>query len=319
MHRMLIDPSRVADAVNLMVRKGSNTVPTERFNRTPMSFEQIEKLQSFWTKKLEGDWRNDTMMVRESSLGVVMANGTAIIPIQEVIDYKPSIWSYYGYCTSVLEVSHCFDMAMNDSKVSRIVFAIDSPGGGVAGIPEFANKVYAARGKKKIIAVADPMAASGALWIGAAASKFYVLGSGSVGSIGCLMIHSDCSKYYTDMGIVNTIIRDPERKAEFNIYESLTDAARADSQKVVEQIARDFQTAVARFRNVSIATVQEKFGKGSMLSSEEAISVGLVDGTVSTLDEILVGETSTSTGSSSTKLNPKVALAVAKRSVKAQS
>lgn len=320
MLNLLIDPSRVSEFHRLQLMKQGGAFPQHDNHKKSLIAAQIRhlhersvKIDSF-TRKEGPEFRNESVLVGESSLGVTLSDGTVVIPIQESLDYKPSIYSYYGYCTSLMEVSYCFDQAMANPKVSRIVFAIDSPGGVYTGTPELAAKVYAARSSKQIIAVADPCAASGAIWLGRAAEKFYCLSSGSVGSIGCLTIHQEYSAYFASMGIVTTIIRDPERKAEFNYLEPLTEVAKADATKMVEDIALEFQTAIAKYCKTSVKNVQENFGGGSMLDARKAQTLGLIDGLVTSLDEILLrnGRVNTQT---SVRLNPKVAAIVAKRQV----
>jgi ClpP class serine protease len=62
------------------------------------------------------------------------------------------------------------------------VIDVDSPGGGVFGVEEAANAVYAARGSKPIVALADVLAASAADWIATQADELVVAPSGEVGA-----------------------------------------------------------------------------------------------------------------------------------------
>ncbi len=306
---LLIDPASISDYRRIQEAKAKGQVPSCFNQANPLTGLMSRPATDSFTKKEGPEFRNESVLVGESSLGVILADGTAIIPIQESLDYKPSIWSYYGYCTSMMEVGYCFDQAMANSKISRIVFAIDSPGGMYTGTPELGNKIYNARGTKQIIAVADPYAASGALWLGTCAEKFYLLSSGSAGSIGCLTVHVDYSEFFASAGIKHTVIRDPERKAEFNYIEALSETAKADAQQMVSDIALEFQNTVARNRRVSLKKVQEEFGQGSMLEAKKALAVGMVDGLVSSLDQIL----NTNGGSGSkVKMSPRVALAISR-------
>ena len=217
----------------------------------------------------------------------IVSGDTAVIPVHNGIDYRPSIWSDYGYLSSSMAIRADFARLMSDETVSRIVFDIDSPGGLYTGTPELSRDIFNARGKKEVIAVANPMAASGALWLGASAEKFYALGSGQVGSIGALVLHSDWSQYFTNLGITNTILRSPERKADFNSIEPLNEETKAHYQQHVADIADEFVTAVAKFRGKSKKYVSDNFGSGRMLTATQAKEAGLIDGMVDSLDAVL--------------------------------
>jgi ClpP class serine protease len=50
----------------------------------------------------------------------------------------------------------------------------------VDGVPELSSEIYNSRGKKKMLAVANGMAASAAYWIGTAADELWVTCSGDM-------------------------------------------------------------------------------------------------------------------------------------------
>ena len=85
--------------------------------------------------------------------------------------------------TSAEKVGRQLAELLDDPAVGSIVLDIDSPGGTIAGVPELADQIFAARGQKKIVAVANSLAASAAYWIGSAAEDFVVTPSGGAGSI----------------------------------------------------------------------------------------------------------------------------------------
>ena len=209
------------------------------------------------------------------------------MPIVGPIDYKQSIWTKFGYMTSSQAVREDFNRLMMDDQITRIVFDIDSPGGLYSGLPELARDVFNSRGKKQTVSVANPLAASGALWLGASAEKFYCLGSGQAGSLGSLMMHADYSRAFDSMGITHTILRDPTGKADFNPYEPLSDDSREHHQQVISAITDEFTAAIAKFRGVSKSVAASSFGQGRVLNARDAVSAGLVDGVVDSLQSVL--------------------------------
>lgn len=186
--------------------------------------------------------------------------------------------------TSHDAISRVFDAAMSDPNVSSIVLNIDSPGGTVAGTPELAAKIFSARGKKQVIAVANSLAASAAYWIGSAAQKFVVTPSGMGGSIGVLYVHTDDTAAAEKIGIKETVISAGKYKSEG--YGPLSEEAKTAIQKRVDATYGDFVAAVAKHRGVSTMRVEADFGQGRVLGARDAVAAGMFD-SVATLEDVL--------------------------------
>ena len=194
--------------------------------------------------------------------------------------------------TSCEAFATVFDAAVNDRSVTSIVIDIDSPGGSVNGVPELAQRIHAARGRKPITAVANGMAASAAYWIGSAADEFIVSPSGEVGSIGVYVTHAEGSEMYAKAGVKHTIIKAGDYKAEGNPFEPLTDDAKAAIQADVDEIYGWFVSAVAKHRGVGTQTVAKNFGKGRCVMARMAVAAGMVD-RIGTLESVLVAHGTT--------------------------
>jgi len=283
---MVIEPSALSEWVDL--RQGKQTFDLAAIQADYQRQRAAADRKEGGKNKTEYGGAYDNMIVQsEFRSRAIVAGDTAVIPVHNAIDYRPSIWSDYGYLSSSMAIRADFARLLADETVTRIVFDIDSPGGLYTGTPELARDIYNARDKKETIAVANPLAASGALWLGASAGKFYALGSGQVGSIGALVLHSDWSQYYSSLGITNTIMRSPERKADFNQLEPLSEESKAHYQQHVADIADEFQAAVAKFRGKSKKYVADNFGGGRMLTATQAVAAGLIDGMVDSLDAVI--------------------------------
>ena len=147
--------------------------------------------------------------------------------------------------TSTERLGHQIDAAVNDDSIKTIILDIDSPGGSVAGVPEVADKIFKARDKKPVVAVANSMAASAAYWIGSAAQELVVIPSGMVGSIGVISAHTDVSKFEENQGFKTTLITAGKFKAEGNMFEPLGTEALESIQSVVDEYYDSFVSAVA--------------------------------------------------------------------------
>lgn len=216
----------------------------------------------------------------------------AVIPIQGVITKRGSWFS-----DGLDRVARTLDVAQSSKAIGGIVLDVDSPGGSSYGLMEFADKIYSMRGGKPIIAVANPLAASAAIWAGSAADQFIVTPSGDVGSVGVWSLHIDYSEALAAEGIKPEFVFAGKYKVEGNPYEPLTDVARAEIQRSVDETYDDFLNAMARNRGVSKATVKSDFGEGRVLSAARAKAAGMVD-RVASLDDVLSGMGATSGGSS---------------------
>lgn len=211
----------------------------------------------------------------------------AVLNLFGTISQRMNAMSQYSGGTSTEMFATAFQEAVADTNVSAIVINVDSPGGSVPGVPELSDMIYNARGKKRIVTVVNPMMASAALWIGTAASEVVAIPSASdVGSIGVLTIHTDQTKADADAGLVRTIIKSNDFKAEGNPYEPLSDSAKAFISQRIMRIHEEFIGAVARNRGVTMAKVEADFGNGRTLRAKEALAVGLID-RIATLEEVL--------------------------------
>lgn len=199
----------------------------------------------------------------------------AIIPVRGVIDQHQSMLSdWLGWSTSE-GIAAAVDAAVADPSVGAVVLDVDSPGGSVYGVQEAADRIYAARGTKRIIAVANSEAHSAAYWLASAADEVIVTPSGQVGSVGVYAMHVDTSKADEAEGYKVTIVQAGQYKTEGNPYEPLGDDARAEIQRQVDSYYGDFLSAVARNRGISKAKAQERTGEGRTFRAQEAVERGL--------------------------------------------
>jgi signal peptide peptidase SppA len=190
--------------------------------------------------------------------------------------------------TSTEEFGAELDRLMADSTIGAVVFDVDSPGGSVAGVQELADKIYAYRGTKPMIAVADSEAASAAYWIASAADEVVVTPSGEVGSIGVVAIHADSSEALAQAGLKLTIVSAGKYKAEGNPYEPLDDEARDYVQSRVDEYYADFVKAVARNRGTTASAVRGGYGEGRMVGAKDAVKMGMAD-RIATFDTVVAG------------------------------
>ena len=218
-----------------------------------------------------------TIQARELQGAPLMVGDVAVIPICGPIVYRKSWWSEYLGCAAIEELQAQFRFALADAAVRAIVFRVDSPGGVVDMVPEFADEVFAARGQKPIVAVADVEVCSAAYWIAAQADVIVATASSQLGSIGVYRMHQDLSGYLEEEGVKITLIAHGAHKVEGNPYEPLPADVQARWQAEVSEVGVEFETAVARGRGVTRKDVIDRFGQGLVFRGRKAISLGLAD------------------------------------------
>lgn len=212
--------------------------------------------------------------------------GVGILPLYGPIFPKANLMTEMSGATSLEQWQRDFRSMMNDPRVGTIVMDIDSPGGVAYGISEMAQEIYESRDIKPVVAVANPMSASAALFLGSQANEFYVTPSGQVGSIGVIAAHESIKGMNEKLGIKTTFITAGKYKAEMAAENELSADAIEYHQKIVDEIYQDFVGAVARGRNTTADDVIKNYGEGRMLTAKMALDVGLVDG-AKTLDDVL--------------------------------
>src|SRR5262245_60926587 len=175
---------------------------------------------------------------------VLSRGGTvAVLPVYGLISQRASIFSLLFGGVSLEGLSRAFQQTLADPNVGVVVFDFDSPGGAVSGVPEMAAEIYAARSRKKIVAISNTMAASAAYWLASQASELIVTPSGQVGSIGVYTIHTDFSKMNEKIGATPEYVFAGKYKVEGNPDAPLSATARQYLQSQVDDYYRMFVNA----------------------------------------------------------------------------
>src|SRR5882724_2746756 len=216
------------------------------------------------------------------------AGGVRVLPLMGMITHRANMLSDISGGTSTEKFADSFRQAVADPAIKAIVLEVDSPGGQVDGVPELADEIAAARGQKKIIAVANTQMASAAYWLASQADEVVATPSATIGSVGVLWPHTEISEAQKQAGIKTTLITAGKYKAEGSPLEPLTTEARTHMQSMVDAAHDQFIKAVARGRRTSQAAVREGFGEGRVFDARTSVKMGLAD-RMATLEEVLEG------------------------------
>jgi capsid assembly protease len=209
---------------------------------------------------------------------VINRDGVAVLPVSGPIFRYANIMTEISGATSVEVLAQDFRAALDDPDIRGIVLEIDSPGGQVNGISEFADQVAAA-GKPTVAYISD-LGASGGLWIASAADQVIIRDTAAAGSVGVVATLRRDKK---DDRIQIVSSQSPRKRVDPE-----TEEGRAVLQTVVDDIADVFIDRLASYRGVSTEHVLEHFGQGGLLVGRNAVRAGLADG-LGSLESIIAG------------------------------
>jgi len=230
--------------------------------------------------------RNDVKAIEDAEnalpeiepLKAEIIDGMAVIPIHGVIGKRVGMLEKTSGVTDIDEVSRLFDEVMADPSIKGVLFDIDSPGGTVGGVMEFAENIRASRDDKPIHAFSDGDMCSAAYWIGSQADTVTATASSSIGSVGVYLPLLDSSRRYEMEGLKVDVIKAGDLKAIGVPGTALTDQQRAHLQEQVDFIYSRFKSAVIDGRREYIS---DEFMQGQSLYADQSKKTKLIDDVVS--------------------------------------
>lgn len=260
-----------------------------------LACQQCWAIQEEWLRRilaltnredLDPDWARQIKEDRESRPSALAArqgrpldgarrarvrDGVAMIEVTGPIVRRADLFSDISGATAVESLSQDFSVALRDDLVEAVLLVLDSPGGEVTGIHEFAQMIAAARTNKPVWAYVEGLGASAAYWIASAAEHITIDDTAVLGSIGVVMAVPDPAKRTSrDIEIVSS--QSPNKRPDV-----ATERGRQLLQTVVDDTAAVFIADVARNRTVSEARVLRDFGQGGVMVGKVAVVAGLAD------------------------------------------
>jgi ClpP class serine protease len=249
---------------------------------TPEAFEAAVAIASRdpeWVPKaLEG---RKGAKVDGAESGMTRRDGVAVIPIVGPITRYADFFS--DLCGGVTTEALARDLhsALDDPAVRSIVLSIDSPGGEAAGIGELAGMIRAANGRKPVVAYVGGQGCSAAYWLASAAGEVVCAEMSTLGSIGVVAGY----RVQTDRPGVKSYefvsSQSPNKRPDLE-----TEKGRAEVQRVVDDLAAVFISAVAQYRGTTPEKVVSDFGAGGVLVGAKAVAAGMAD-RVGTFEEVV--------------------------------
>jgi signal peptide peptidase SppA len=219
-----------------------------------------------------------------SDRGYRVVDGVAVISAMGGLVHRTKLAADSSLLIGYNDLAADLEDALAKADVHAIALVFDSPGGEVSGAFELAERIYAARGHKPMVAVADGMAASAAYLAASAADEVVVSATSYVGSIGVVMRHVDFSRALANDGITVSHIFAGEHKIDGNPYQPLPDAVRNALQADIEGLYQMFVQAVAKHRGLDEQAVRDT--RAGVYRGVAAVAARLAD-RIGTVDAVV--------------------------------
>ncbi|MEW6242849.1 MAG: signal peptide peptidase SppA [Bacillota bacterium] len=205
-------------------------------------------------------------------------NIIGVIYIEGAIASGQSASGLFGSVVGSDQIIEFLRDAAEDPEVKALVLRINSPGGSAASAQEIAREIEKTReaGVRIVTSMAD-VAASGGYWI-ASSTDYIMANPGTVtGSIGVIMELLNVEELYNKLGLEPEVIKSVDKKDIGSTTRALTPEERRILQGMVDDIHRQFVTAVSEGRNIPLLRMQE-IADGRVFTGSQALELGLVDG-----------------------------------------
>lgn len=193
-------------------------------------------------------------------------NGIAYFPIQGILG-----WGWNDYQSLSLQFRTC----LADPAVRGILFDINSPGGLVSKLFDFADEIHAARGVKLMWSLVNELATSAAYAIASATDRIIVPRTGEAGSVGVVMLHMSMAGALKEYGVEITPIFAGAHKVDGNWWSRLPVAVRERWELEIAESWDLFAGTVARNRGLKIEDV--KATDALVYSGQHAVDIGFAD------------------------------------------
>lgn len=265
----------------------SHNLILTRLINTPLAISQdkLDIITSQVSLKLLAGEKLSAGVAMPTEKAATATDKTAIINVFDSLVAKggageSGFTSYEGIKSSTLR-------AIEDGA-TKVGFYIDSPGGEVSGLfalTDFINKVPSVYGVETF-AFTDGSMTSAAYAIGSATQKVYATESSTIGSIGVIMSLVDVTKADEKAGYSYTILRSKEDKALYNPHETTSSAVIDKYTAMLQELDAMFNNEVAKNRpNLSLDSINSM--KADAFLGNKALELGLIDGIVTSMDEVL--------------------------------
>lgn len=234
-----------------------------RVLRSPIS-PSAEQIKAFHARRGDGD--GDPKASSDNSI-LKTAGSVAEIRIEGVLVKEPSLlmWLFGMEQTAYRDIVAALAQASSDPAIKSVVLRVNSPGGTVSGL---FDTLAAVQSFDKPLSVQAEQACSAAYAIAAAAGKITATSvAANIGSIGV------AASFFVDEDVVElTSTEAPDKRPDVT-----TPEGKAVVVKYLDAIHALFADAIATGRGITVAQVNEDYGRGATVLAADAKKRGMID------------------------------------------
>jgi capsid assembly protease len=206
-----------------------------------------------------------------------VVDGIAVIEIAGVLIHRGGWIGQSSGQTSYEGISAQIEAAARDPSVQAVALEIDSFGGEVAGVFDLADQIRALRRDKPVWAFVAEHAFSAGYALASQADRILLPRTGSVGSIGVVVMHADLSGQLDQDGVRVTLIHSGQHKVDGNPYEPLPENVRDDIQREIDVLRFLFAETVAAGRAGRLSQEAALATEAATYRGTDALAAGLAD------------------------------------------
>lgn len=224
------------------------------------------------------------------SLSVASAAPIAVISVRGILGKHLSLMETLCGGCDYDRVARLVGEAAADPDVRAIVLHLDSPGGTAVGCAETYARLGAIRAAtgKELWAFCDTKACSAAYYLASACDGIFCTESASLGCIGSMLTIEDRSGQLAAQGIRRLTIKSAAMKDIGNPDRPPTPQEISELQQRIDFLGAMFKRDVLAGR---ARIAPEVFAQGLTYFGEQAVAVGLADGVVPGLAELVASLT----------------------------
>jgi protease-4 len=165
---------------------------------------------------------------------------------------------------------------IDDADMKAVVVRIDSPGGAVAPSQEIYDELKKLADKKIVVCSMGNVAASGGFYIAMACPLILAEPGTLTGSIGVITQFANVKGLVERFNVKVETLKSGKLKDSGNPFRDMTPEDRAYWQSLIDQVYRQFVSAVAESRELPEEDVR-KIADGRVLTGQQAQELGLID------------------------------------------
>jgi capsid assembly protease len=206
-----------------------------------------------------------------------VVDGIAVIEISGVLIHRGGWIGQSSGQTSYEGIAAQIAAAADDPAVRGLALEIDSFGGEVAGVFDLADRIRAIRGAKPVWAFVAEHAFSAGYALASQADRILLPRTGTLGSIGVVVLHADMSGQLDQDGVRVTLVHSGQHKVDGNPYQPLPEAVRDDIQREIDVLRFLFAETVAAGRAGRLSQEAALATEAATYRGVDAVAAGLAD------------------------------------------